>query len=67
MTGVGLGLLVAVPVSRLISGFLFGTTPFDAYVFTGTSVILIGMALSASLVPAQRAASVDPATVLRGD
>jgi putative ABC transport system permease protein len=44
---------------------LFGVTPSDAVTFVGTALLLGAVAFAASLVPALRAARIDPVTALR--
>jgi len=59
--GCGLSLLLA----RSISTLLYGVGVFDAASFFGTAVLLTITALAACLIPAQRAARVDPVVALR--
>jgi putative ABC transport system permease protein len=63
--GVVIGLLAAIVVSRTIHRLLFGVQPFDAISYASAVLTLIAVVLVASLVPARRAASVDPAAALR--
>jgi putative ABC transport system permease protein len=65
--GVGLGMVAAALLTRLMARLLFGTSPFDALAFTAGPALLVASALAASIVPALRAASTDPASVLRGE
>jgi putative ABC transport system permease protein len=44
---------------------LFGVSPTDLRTFVGVPAVLLGVALVACLVPAQRAANLDPAEILR--
>ena len=46
---------------------LFGVTPFDPMSFVGVAVVLSGIVLIASYIPARRAMRVDPAEALRHD
>jgi macrolide transport system ATP-binding/permease protein len=69
MTQVGLGLIVGIPVAvgggRLLAHQLFGVTSYDPIVL-GTAAGVLGIsALVAGLVPATRAASIDPMEALR--
>jgi len=63
--GIAIGTIAALLVGRLLARFLFGITPNDPLAFGGVIVMLTGVALVASLVPAMRATRVDPMTALR--
>jgi putative ABC transport system permease protein len=63
--GMALGLLLSAALARLLSGQLFGVSPFDPLVYLGVAVVLGGTALAASYLPARRAARVDPIEALR--
>jgi len=56
---------VSAAVSQLLSAMLFGLNPMDANSFVGVSLLLIGVALFASWLPARRAIHVDPMIALR--
>jgi predicted permease len=66
VTGLIAGLVVAVAISRAAATLLFGISATDPATFTFVSVVLIGVGLLASLVPAWRASRVDPVVALRG-
>lgn len=66
-----LGLLIRIAVSfgvtRLISSVLYGTSPLDASVFFSVIVTLLLSATGACLLPAWRAARIDPMCALRAE
>lgn len=61
------GLAFALVVSRVMQSMLFGVTPNDAGTFAVVSVVICGSALGACLLPAMRAAKIDPAVTLRAE
>ncbi len=65
LIGVVFGLIGALALSRVMSGYVFGITATDPLTFAATSLLLIGVALLATYIPARRAARVDPTVALR--
>jgi predicted lysophospholipase L1 biosynthesis ABC-type transport system permease subunit len=65
--GGGIGMVVALGASQLVRSFLFGLSPADPLAFGITAAGLASIALGAGLMPAVRAARVDPAIVLRSE
>ena len=63
--GIALGLAVGIPVTFLVRAALFGLSPIDPVSFAGTSLTLLLVGLLAALIPARRAARVDPLLALR--
>jgi putative ABC transport system permease protein len=60
-----LGLGGAWGLTRYLRTMLYGVTPVDGVTFAGAAVALILVAISASIIPARRAATVDPVRALR--
>jgi putative ABC transport system permease protein len=65
--GLAIGVAVTLAGSRIISRFLFGISATDPVTLGTASLVILLVALTASLVPALRAAKVDPATALRAE
>ena len=67
MIGIGaaIGLATAALLSRSISAFLFGVQPLDPVTFVTVALVLAVTATAAALVPAMRAARVDPVAAFR--
>jgi predicted permease len=65
--GVVLGLTGSLMLAWTLSSLLFEVSPTEPLVYAGVTVLLGGVALLANLVPARRAASVDPMHALRED
>jgi predicted permease len=65
LTGVALGLLLAVGATRWLASFLYGVTPTDAGTFASAIALLVATASAAALIPSWRATRVDPTVALR--
>ena len=65
LLGCGLGVLGSLAVSRLVSSFLFEVSATDPIIYVTGVLIMILLALLASVLPATRAASADPIDALR--
>jgi ABC-type antimicrobial peptide transport system permease subunit len=63
--GIGVGLPLAVGGARLMRSMLFGVVPADVLSFVCGFFGVVVVALVASVIPARRAASVDPMVALR--
>jgi putative ABC transport system permease protein len=67
VAGVGLGLVVAIWVTRWLQEQLFGIGTTDPLTYAGVGILLIGVALASCYLPAQRAVRVDPLVALRAE
>jgi putative ABC transport system permease protein len=63
--GVVVGIALALAAGKLVSALLYGVKPSDPVVMTVVAVTLLAVAALATLIPAWRAARVDPVTALR--
>ena len=63
--GIGLGLLAARPLLRLLTSQLFGVAPSDPVTLGAVAIVLMAVALLACYIPARRAASADALVALR--
>jgi ABC-type antimicrobial peptide transport system permease subunit len=65
LLGCALGVAGSIAVSRLVRSFLFEVSPTDPAIYIASVGTMIAIALAASALPAQRAASADPVDALR--
>ncbi len=65
--GVGVGLFVSLWLTRYLASMLYEVKPADPLTYAAVAVLLIGVAVLACLLPAWRAARVDPMTALRSE
>jgi predicted permease len=65
--GVGIGALIALAGSRVVSSLLYAQSAHDPFVLGAVVIVLIATAVVACLVPAWRAVNTDPVTALRSD
>jgi predicted permease len=64
--GLAIGVIGALALSRLMRGLLFGVAPHDPATLAGVGVLMAAVGLGACLIPALRAARIDPAVAMRG-
>jgi predicted permease len=64
--GLVLGVGGALFATRMIRGLLFGVAPYDPVTLAGVALLMMAVGIGACWLPALRAASIDPATAIRG-
>jgi predicted permease len=67
LLGAAAGLAIALWSSRLLNAFLYAVEPWDPAAFVGSVVVLLAVAVLASVIPARRASTVHPVDALRVD
>jgi ABC-type lipoprotein release transport system permease subunit len=65
LVGLVLGVVCALWAGRLVKSFLYGVKPLDAWTYGGVGVLLIVVGCLAAVIPARRAAAVEPIEALR--
>ena len=67
VAGAAAGLVAASLLTRLMAGLLYGVGASDPATYLGVALLLLSIALTASWVPARRAARIDPMKALRSE
>jgi len=66
-TGIGIGVVMALAVTRTLGALLYEVSPTDPLTFAALTAIMAAVSLVATALPAHRATRVDPAIALRQD
>jgi putative ABC transport system permease protein len=67
LVGAGIGLVTAAAAGRIMQAMLFGVSPLDAVALTTAPALILAVAVAASVIPARRAAGIDPIVSLRAE
>jgi putative ABC transport system permease protein len=65
LSGVAIGTIAALGLTRLLRTLLYGIGPADPVTFVTVAAVLVAVAALAAYLPARRAASIDPMSALR--
>ena len=65
VVGIVIGFGGAIAVTRYMTTLLFGVKPVDVITFAGVALVLVAVVFVACLIPARRAAKIDPLEALR--
>ena len=65
--GIGIGLVAAFVLRQVVAQLLYGVAPNDPITFIVVPILLVAVAVVASLIPALRATRVDPAVAMRAE
>ncbi|MGH9519097.1 MAG: FtsX-like permease family protein, partial [Terriglobales bacterium] len=67
LIGVGIGIVLAILLTRFMAFLLYGLSPLDPISYALAAALLVGVTVLACLLPARRATRVDPLRALRAD
>jgi predicted permease len=67
LTGIVVGVIAAVMLTRVLENLLFGVEPVDPFTILAMTGVMLAIALLASYIPARQASSVDPLRSLRAE
>lgn len=65
--GLGVGLIASLGAVQALKSFLYGVSPVDAATYLGVAIVLLAVGTLAALIPARRAASIEPTQALRAE
>lgn len=66
-SGIGIGLIGALALTRTLESLLFGVSPLDPLTLSTVGALLLALTLAATWVPARRAMRIDPAEALQAE
>jgi ABC-type antimicrobial peptide transport system permease subunit len=61
------GTVASLALVRALRGMVFGVSTFDPFTLLASAIVLVAIAIGACVVPARRAARVDPIVTLTGE
>jgi ABC-type antimicrobial peptide transport system permease subunit len=67
LIGIGLGVIAAVVLSRVLTTLIYGVQATDTSTYAAVAMLLAAVGVFASLVPAYRATRIDPVRTLRDE
>jgi ABC-type antimicrobial peptide transport system permease subunit len=67
VAGLVLGVICALWAGKLVKSFLYQVQPLDGWTYIGVGVLLLVVGILAAIIPARRAAAVEPSEALRNE
>ena len=67
LVGVALGAVASIMTARFVASLLFATSPWDAWTYVGTALLLVAVAVLSGYLPAFRASRINPTVALRAN
>ena len=65
--GIAIGVAAALALTRILASLLYEVRPTEPAVFAAVSLLLLAIAAASAVIPARRAAHIDPIAALRHD
>jgi putative ABC transport system permease protein len=65
LLGLALGVVGALALGRVVASFIYGIAAYDPLTFVAVAMLLAAVAFLASIIPAYRAARIEPTRALR--
>ncbi len=67
VAGVAIGIPLSLLVGKALTSTLYGVKPYDVAIYLSAALGVAAVAIAASVIPARRAADIDPLTALRSE